>query len=115
MATPLGSGGARYRAGGRPGPVDTVYLGVFRREALEAAGGFDGRLDRNEDYELNWRLRRRGGTVWFDPALRGVYRPGARRAHSRASTSTTDAASGGRSRCTRGPGGPGSRPRRCWC
>ena len=75
MATRLGAGGARYRTGGPEGPVDTVYLGVFRREALAAAGGFDGRLDRNEDYELNWRLRRGGGTVWFDPALRSVYRP----------------------------------------
>ena len=75
MATRLGSGGAHYRTGGPAGPVDTVYLGVFRREALAAAGGFDGRLDRNEDYELNWRLRRNGGTVWFDPALGSVYRP----------------------------------------
>ena len=75
MATRLGSGGARYRTGGPAGPVDTVYLGVFRREVLAAAGGFDGRLDRNEDYELNWRLRRSGGTVWFDPALGSVYRP----------------------------------------
>ena len=75
MASRLGSGGARYRTGGPQGPVDTVYLGVFRREALEAAGGFDARLDRNEDYELNWRLRRGGETVWFDPALGSVYQP----------------------------------------
>ena len=75
MASRLGSGGARYRTGGPQGPVDTVYLGVFGREALEAAGGFDARLDRNEDYELNWRLRRGGETVWFDPALDSVYRP----------------------------------------
>ena len=72
---PLGAGDARYRLGGAEGPVDTVYLGVFRRDALEAAGGFDETLERNEDYELNWRLRARGGTVWFDPALAVDYRP----------------------------------------
>ncbi|MYA12782.1 MAG: glycosyltransferase, partial [Gemmatimonadetes bacterium] len=66
MTTPLGAGGARYRLGGAEGPADTVYLGVFRRGALEGAGGFDERFARNEDYELNWRLRQRGGTVWFD-------------------------------------------------
>ena len=75
MTTRLGAGGARYRLGGPEGPVDTVHLGVFRRAALDAAGGFDAGLARNEDYELNWRLRARGGTVWFDPALHVVYRP----------------------------------------
>ena len=72
---PLGAGDARYRLGGAEGPVDTVYLGVFRRDALEAAGGWDETLERNEDYELNWRLRARGGTVWFDPALAVDHRP----------------------------------------
>lgn len=75
MASPLGAGDARYRLGGAPGPVDTVYLGVFRREALDAVGGFDESLLRNEDYELNWRLRERGATVWFEPALAVRYGP----------------------------------------
>ena len=74
-STPLGAGDARYRIGGAEGPVDTVFPGVFRRDALDAAGGFDESLLRNEDYELNWRLRARGGTVWFDPALVVDYRP----------------------------------------
>ena len=75
MAHPLGAGDARYRLGGQAGPVDTVYLGVFRRAALEAAGGFDETLERNQDYELNWRLRLGGGTVWFEPGLAAQYRP----------------------------------------
>ena len=75
MRTLLGSGGARYRTGGPEGPVDTVYLGVFRRKALEAVGGADPSLLRNQDYELNWRLRAHGDTVWFDPGLEVRYRP----------------------------------------
>ena len=75
MTTPLGAGDARYRLGGPEGPADTVWLGVFRRDALEAAGGFDETLARNQDYELNWRLRARGQTVWFTPALGAEYRP----------------------------------------
>ena len=74
-SSPLGAGGARYRIGGAEGPVDTVFPGVFRRATLDAAGGFDETLGCNEDYELNWRLRERGGTVWFDPALVVDYRP----------------------------------------
>ena len=42
-SSPLGAGDARYRIGGPEGPVDTVFLGVYRRDALEAAGGFDER------------------------------------------------------------------------
>ncbi len=75
QTTPLGVGDARYRLGGAEGPTDTVYLGAFRRDALEAVGGFDPTLIRNEDYELNWRLRQRGETVWFDPELVVTYLP----------------------------------------
>lgn len=75
MVSPLGAGDARYRIGGQEGPVDTVYLGAFRREALVAVGGFDESLERNQDYELNWRLRQAGGVVWFDPELAVEYRP----------------------------------------
>jgi succinoglycan biosynthesis protein ExoA len=75
MASPVGAGGAAYRSGLRGGPVDTVYLGVFRREALDAVGGFDDRFTRNQDAELNLRLRRAGYEVWLDPDLRVAYHP----------------------------------------
>lgn len=75
MSSPFGVGGAKFHTGGEEGPVDTVYLGVFRRDALEAVGLFDETLIRNQDYELNIRLRKAGGTVWFDPALHVTYRP----------------------------------------
>lgn len=75
MTSPVGAGGASYRLGGDPGPVETVYLGCFRRAALLHVGGFDPVLERNQDFELNHRLRRAGLTVWFDPALRVGYRP----------------------------------------
>lgn len=75
MSSPFGVGDARFHYGGEPGPVDTVYLGVFRRSALDRVGGFDETLVRNQDYELNWRLRQTGGMVWFDPELEVIYHP----------------------------------------
>jgi succinoglycan biosynthesis protein ExoA len=71
----LGTGGASYRVGGLAGPTDTVFLGVFDRVAIESVGLFDERLIRNQDYELNIRLRKSGGLVWFDPGLEVGYRP----------------------------------------
>ena len=75
MASQFGAGPAAFRSGGVSGPVDTVYLGAFRRSALLAVGGYDERLVRNQDYELNWRLRAAGHTVWLDAEVAVDYRP----------------------------------------
>lgn len=71
----FGLGGARFHIGGEPGPVDSVYLGVFRRAMLERIGGFDTDMRRAQDWELNYRIRQAGGVVWFTPAMRVTYRP----------------------------------------
>jgi succinoglycan biosynthesis protein ExoA len=75
LTSRFGTGDATFRYGGDEGPTDTVYLGVFDRGALAAAGLFDETLARNQDYELNIRLREAGGTVWFDPEIWARYRP----------------------------------------
>jgi glycosyltransferase involved in cell wall biosynthesis len=75
MRSPFGVGASRFHTGGEPGPVDTVYLGVFLREALVAVGGFDERFTRAQDWELNFRLRALGGLIYFDPRLQVSYRP----------------------------------------
>jgi len=75
MSSRFGTGDAVFHYGGDEGPADTVYLGVFDRAAIEAAGLYDERLVRNQDYELNIRLRQAGGVVWFDPQLEVSYRP----------------------------------------
>ncbi|MEM7288570.1 MAG: glycosyltransferase family 2 protein [Actinomycetota bacterium] len=75
MTSRFGVGDSQFHFGGDEGPTDTVYLGVFDAAALRAAGGFDESLVRNQDYELNWRLRQAGHQVWFDPELAVRYRP----------------------------------------
>jgi succinoglycan biosynthesis protein ExoA len=75
MTSPFGVGSARFHTGGRPGPVDSVYLGVYRRDAIERVGGYDESYLRAEDWELNHRIRLSGGVVWFEPGLRVTYRP----------------------------------------
>ena len=72
-AHPLAAGDARYRVGGNAGEVDTVPFGAFHRDWLETVGGFDEGLLTNEDYELNVRLRKSGGVVWFDPRIHSTY------------------------------------------
>lgn len=75
MSSRLGIGGSKFHVGGEPGPAQTVYLGSFRRDVLERLGGFDEHYRRAQDWELNYRIRAAGETIWFDPDLAVTYRP----------------------------------------
>ena len=75
MTSPFGVGTSRYNTGGLAGPSDSVYLGAFRREAIDGVGGYDEQYLRAEDWEMNHRIRRSGGLIWFQPELRVSYRP----------------------------------------
>ncbi len=72
-AHPLGVGDARYRYAAQAAAVDTVPFGAFYRSLVERIGLFDENLLTNEDYEFNTRIRRNGGTVWLNPAIRARY------------------------------------------
>jgi succinoglycan biosynthesis protein ExoA len=73
----LGAGSYRRASGG--GPADTAYLGAFRRAELLAFGGYDERLDANEDFDVCARYRAAGQQVWVEPGLEVEYEP--RRTH----------------------------------
>jgi len=55
--------------------VETVPFGCFPAVALREAGGWNEALVRNQDFELNHRLRAGGGRVVFDPEVWFIYRP----------------------------------------
>jgi len=73
--SPYGLGGGAYHGDGVPGPAESAYLGIFRREAIDEVGGYDPIIRRGEDWELNLRIRRAGGPIWFEPALGVTYWP----------------------------------------
>jgi succinoglycan biosynthesis protein ExoA len=56
-------------------PVDTIGHPVYRAEVLRGIGGFDETLERNSDYELNYRLRQAGHELVFEPSIVTTYRP----------------------------------------
>jgi hypothetical protein len=75
LTSKAGVGSAAFHTGGGAGPTLSVYLGVYRREAIEQAGGWHEEMLRAEDWDLNFRIRTRGGVIWFTPELRVTYRP----------------------------------------
>ena len=75
MTSKFGVGNAPFHVGGKSGEVDTVYLGTFRKSALERVGYFDESFIRAQDWEMNYRIRKTGGKIWFNPDLIVSYRP----------------------------------------
>jgi glycosyltransferase involved in cell wall biosynthesis len=71
--SPFAVGGGRAHDPEYEGPIDTVYLGCWRREVLRSVGLFDPTLVRNQDDELNLRIVRSGGTVWQSPKIVSRY------------------------------------------
>jgi len=75
LQTPLGAGNAPYRLAREVRYADTVWLGAWRTDTLRELGGFRDDMAANEDYELNCRLRERGGRILLDPSLPSTYYP----------------------------------------
>ena len=47
--------------------VDTVPFGCYRRDTFERFGMYDERLIRNQDFELNYRIRKGNGRIFIVP------------------------------------------------
>ncbi len=70
----FGVGGVAFRTGRRrPGYVDTVAFGAYRRQVFDHVGRFDEEFLCNEDDEFNFRLIQAGGKIWLDPSIRSIY------------------------------------------
>jgi succinoglycan biosynthesis protein ExoA len=65
----LGNGGAPFMKNSKAGPVETVAFGCYWRQALLDVGGFDEQVVRGQDWDLNMRLRKAGGTLWLEPSV----------------------------------------------
>ena len=72
-STPYGVGGARHHYLTEPEDVDTVFMGVARRETW-LRYPFDEEFVRNQDDELSYRLLDDGGRIVCDPAIESSYR-----------------------------------------
>lgn len=75
QSSPAGIGNSHFRYANKGIEVPTVPFGTFRREAFERAGLFDESMVRNQDYEMNTRIRDTGGKIYLDPRVRVSYRP----------------------------------------
>jgi succinoglycan biosynthesis protein ExoA len=75
ISSPFGAGDSKFHYSEREQYVDTVYLGAYWRKTFDEIGLYDEAVYINEDYELNYRLRKAGGKILLSPAIRSTYTP----------------------------------------
>jgi glycosyltransferase involved in cell wall biosynthesis len=75
LSSPFGVGNSKFRTSSEEGFVDTVPFGAFRREIFDRVGMYNEKLVRNQDNELNARIRKAGGTIVLIPKLTTRYHP----------------------------------------
>lgn len=75
LSHPFGVGNSLFRteSAGPPVEADTVPFGCYRREVFERIGLYDELFVRNQDDELNARLKKAGGRIFLVPRIRIEY------------------------------------------
>jgi GT2 family glycosyltransferase len=73
MSSPFGVGDAHFRYSHQERYVDTLAFGAYRHEVFDETGLFDEKLVHNQDYDLNYRLRKAGGKILLTPAIKSRY------------------------------------------
>ena len=73
LSSRFGVGNSAFRTDGKDGYVDTVPFGAFRRDVFEKYGYYDERLTRNQDNEMNYRIRKGGGKILMSHDIRLSY------------------------------------------
>ncbi len=74
LGSRFGVGGSLYHYGTTEQPVDHIPFGAYPTDLLRRLGGWDERLVANEDFEFDYRLRRSGAVLLFDPGLKISWR-----------------------------------------
>ena len=70
MSSRFGVGGSTYHFGTEQSEVEHVPFGAYPVQLLRSLGGWNETLRVNQDFELDFRLRRAGYRILFDPRLR---------------------------------------------
>jgi cellulose synthase/poly-beta-1,6-N-acetylglucosamine synthase-like glycosyltransferase len=69
MGSRFGVGNSTYHYGTRVRPVEHIPFGAYPTSLIRDLGGWDERCRVNQDFELDYRVRRAGRQLLFDPSL----------------------------------------------
>lgn len=75
MENPFGMGSAPYRWSKKEQFLDTVVYAAYRRELFDEIGYFEENFSMGDDAEFNWRIRKAGYKILFNPNIKSYYHP----------------------------------------
>lgn len=73
LESKFGVGNSSFRTSSKSGIVDTVPFGAFRKDKLIEIGLYNEKLSRNQDIELNYRIRKNNGKIFLDTSILITY------------------------------------------
>ncbi|MBO8161895.1 MAG: glycosyltransferase family 2 protein [Thermosipho sp. (in: Bacteria)] len=74
ISHPFGVGNSKYRINfNKEAYVDTVAYGLYKKELFEKVGLFNEKLIRNQDIEMNLRLKKSGARIMLVPEAKAFY------------------------------------------
>ena len=73
--SPFGLGGGLFHDPSYEGFAETVWMGCYKKEALNKVGLYDERRTRTEDIDLNRRLMEAGYKIYLSPKIKAWYFP----------------------------------------
>lgn len=73
LSSKFGVGNSGFRTNAKSGYVDTVPFGTFRRSVFEKYGKYNESLKRNQDNEMNYRIRKNGGKIYLNSDIKFWY------------------------------------------
>lgn len=74
LSDKLGVGNSLFRTGAdKILEVDTVPFGCYKKDIFKKVGLYDERLTRNQDIELNKRIKQNGGKIYLIPEIKCTY------------------------------------------
>jgi len=75
MGSLFGIPSAPYRFWKKEKFVDTVVYAAYKKELFDEIGYFDEKLLISEDAEFNWRIRKAGYKIFYNPQIISYYYP----------------------------------------
>ena len=73
LSSPFGIGNSKFRYLKKPGYVDTVAYGLYKKALFDKIGYFDETLVRTQDNDLHRRAREIGGKFYLNPEIKSYY------------------------------------------
>jgi glycosyltransferase involved in cell wall biosynthesis len=73
LSSPFGVGNSSFRVSDKSGFMDTAVYGLYKKMIFDKVGFFNEKYIRNQDLQMHSRIRKVGGSFYFNPEIMCEY------------------------------------------